>query len=740
MPLTTLNPQIDIEFTLRLDPMLFRFRDPELAKVLCITEEDTRANLVHALWRYVKKRKLHDPEDITQVRLDSDELGRFFKPSTVATASLPAALDRHIVPANSIRIKYRLSFAASIAPEVFEVGVQGVALPPPDGVDSLVERELGRIDADILVGLDKLLGEHRRRYEFLSCLAADPVGFTRRALLSQAIDGHHVRRAALGRSRAALMTRLERRSDLWAGDWSAHAASYLAHHQPAGRRPMAESAERRGDRPRAAQARGMEGHVEDDGQRRPASEGQPYTQQHAQNHQGRNGGQNLQYGRPDPDSQHWQADGLDLGPGFRGQPSHLAAAAHLGAPPRQHHGSLPGEVDDGGGGGGTAAGGFVQEQGHTRALTREPELGRPRQPDANRRPQAPPGQGGGGGGGGGGSWHSVGVHERGNMVSSSGGRDGAPSQQRAALAPQHSVQDVGSGGSSFRLQPHGIGATPAGQRMPAFGQLGGGGEYAGADGDGGDGPFAARKRPRPAPSFGPSYLQGTAPGDEAGTLRGGGIVGGGGRPSHMGPQQHSLGGMSELPPAPLRTGFGAPQAQSASGGIGAQGGPHGPSIGGPGVHPTSSGGSSAPGLHIAPSALAGGNFQPLAGMVGGAGGGSGLSVAAMEAEHVQQREALMQAHQQQTQALQAFLAPPILSAPAAPPLHQPHHNPQHLARALSAAGLDTILVTPPPLSAAAAAGLPQGPLWAAGAGLPPSVPQEGQDLSRVSNMRFGAGM
>jgi hypothetical protein len=701
--LMPVNPQIDIEFTLRLDPMLFRFRDPELAKVLCITEEDTRANLVHALWRYVKKRKLHDPEDITQVRLDSDELGRFFKPSIVATASLPAALDRHIVPANSIRIKYRLSFAASIAPEVFEVGVQGVAVPPPDGVDSLVERELGRIDAEILVGLEKLLGEHRRRYEFLSCLAADPVGFTRRALLSQAIDGQQVRRAALGRSRASLMTRLERRSDLWAGDWSAHAASYLAHHQPAGRRPMAAPAEGRGDRPRAVQARGLEGHGEDEGLRRPPSEGPAYTQQHAPNHQGRNGGQNLQFGRPDSDSQQWQPDGLDIGPGFRGagQPSH---AAHLGALPRQHHGSLPGEGDDGGGGGGgAAAGGFVQDQGHTRALTREPELSRPRQTDATRRPQAPLGQGGGGGGGGGG-WHSVGAHERGNM------------------------QDVGSAGSSFRLQPHGSGSPQVGQRMQAFG-----GEYAGADGDGGDGPFAARKRPRP--SIGPSYLQGAGPGDEMGPSHRGV-----GRPQHIGQQQHSLGAMSELPPAPLRATFGTPQAQSAAGVIGAPGGPHGPGIGGPGVHPASGGGTNAAGLHIPPSALAGGNFQPLAGMVGGAGGGSGLSAAAMEAEHVQQREALMQAHQQQTQALHAFLAPPILSTPAAPPLHQQHHTPQHLARALSAAGLDSILATPPPLSAAAAAGLQQGPLWPAAAGLPPSVPQEGQDLSRVSNMRFGAGM
>ncbi len=103
----------------------------------------------------------------------------------------------------------------------------------------------------------------------------------------------------------------------------------------------------------------------------------------------------------------------------------------------------------------------------------------------------------------------------------------------------------------------------------------------------------------------------------------------------------------------------------------------------------------------------------------------------MEAEHVQQREVMKQAHQQQmhqqqAQALQhlhAFLAPPILSTPAAPLLHQPHHNQQHLARALSVAG-----------------GLPQGPQWAAAAGLPPSVPQEGQDLSRISNMLCGAGM
>ena len=52
-------------------------------------EEDTRSNLLLALWRYIKKRKLHDPENITHIKFDGDDLAKFFRPATVRTISLP---------------------------------------------------------------------------------------------------------------------------------------------------------------------------------------------------------------------------------------------------------------------------------------------------------------------------------------------------------------------------------------------------------------------------------------------------------------------------------------------------------------------------------------------------------------------------------------------------------------------------------------------------------------------------
>ena len=110
------------------------------------------------------------------------------------------------------------------------------------------------------------------------------------------------------------------------------------------------------------------------------------------------------------------------------------------------------------------------------------------------------------------------------------------------------------------------------------------------------------------------------------------------------------------------------------------------------------------GLHLAPTGVSAAGFPQLSGLVG-AGPAGGLSAAAMEAEHVQQLQALRDAHSQQNQAIMALLQPPL--------------HPQQIARALSAAG---------PLWAAATAGL-------VGAA-PQMPPQDGADPALGLGMRF----
>ena len=681
-----------------------------MAKILCVTEEDTRTNLVHALWRYVKKRKLHDPDDITQVRFDSDELCRFFRPSTVATAALPAALDRHIVPANSVRIKYRLSFAPSIAADVFELGVQGIHKKPLTSLDGMEERTVSEIDSEILNGLDKLLGENCRKHDFFAGLAEDPAGFARRALLSQAIDGHAVRRAALGKNRAALMTRTLRRPDLWALDLSGHVGLYLAKHQPAGRPALAESGGG-GERPQRAPRGGNEGGAD-------AAARRAYADAHAEHAarlataggggeaDGGNGGGGMRYPPADGNGRPVADDGFSGPPqglrGPRGPPQHLTSAAHLNPPPRQQ-GTPPAGSSGPPGGGGGGQGGFSMEQTLARALARDP--GRVSQMD--RQQVRPDGSAAGGG-----AWQ--GGHDRGGLPY--GGRDGSSQQQQQQRGPleHRAPQDASGMGPSFRLQGHGgppptaPPQPPAGShRQPGYGPLAG--DYSEDPGGAGDGFYVPRKRPRPPPpSADGGYLQheALAAADEsAGPRRtGSGMAGG--------PPQHALGHLPDVPQH--RAQYGPAQTGSTPGGAG---------------------------LGLG----AGGSFGQIGGLVGAGGGGVGIS-SAMDAEHVQQREAMRQAHNQQKRALHALLQPPLLSsgAPPPPPHHpHPHHHQQqqHISRALSsAAGLDSILAAPPQLAAAAAAaaaaaGLQQGPLWAA-AGLPQMPPPDGTDPGRGGGMRF----
>lgn len=191
------NTNITICLTRDEQPERYRLSEA-LADTLCMQEAD-RAEVVMALWDYVRFMGLQEDEERRIIRCD-DDLKRIFG---VDTFYFPQAAERllpHLLPLPPVRLPYTIrvdqAFHQSGNPEPTIYDVQVTVEDPvralyfkmtqrPDHIATL--QQIRKLDDELAVVI-QAIHHHKARYDFFSSMAKDPKKFMERWLSSQKRD------------------------------------------------------------------------------------------------------------------------------------------------------------------------------------------------------------------------------------------------------------------------------------------------------------------------------------------------------------------------------------------------------------------------------------------------------------------------------------------------------------------------------------------------------------------------
>lgn len=167
---------------------------PDLARVLDI-QEDTRTNIVTALWNYIKVNGLQDKVDRKIIRADA-ELRPIFGADTVQFHDLNQLINRFLMPPPPITLNYTISVQPASASGMqaydIELETEDVALKARQNavVLSLTAdsaKALAALD-DEIAGTAQAVRNAKQKRDFLMGFAADPAGFVQKWLASQSRD------------------------------------------------------------------------------------------------------------------------------------------------------------------------------------------------------------------------------------------------------------------------------------------------------------------------------------------------------------------------------------------------------------------------------------------------------------------------------------------------------------------------------------------------------------------------
>ena len=166
---------------------------PDLAVLLDIREE-TRQNVIAALWAYIKERKLLSEEDRRIVICD-EPLRGIFRTDRIAFHHIPEVVNRHLHPAAPIVLEYwiRTDKDEYKHPTAFDIDVE------------LEDNGLRKVQDDVLAGFDyrgrdiadlddriaqatQTLENRSSTRDFLHRFAQDPQGHIQTWMASQARD------------------------------------------------------------------------------------------------------------------------------------------------------------------------------------------------------------------------------------------------------------------------------------------------------------------------------------------------------------------------------------------------------------------------------------------------------------------------------------------------------------------------------------------------------------------------
>ncbi|RKO90599.1 SWI/SNF and RSC complex subunit Ssr3, partial [Blyttiomyces helicus] len=189
------DADVNVKVLLYLDHTPEKFKlAPELAKLLDV-HTDTLANIVMALWQYVKIHKLQDVEDKRKVNPD-EQLRKVcsLSYSKIPFSDLPDRLSRFLLPPDPVVIEHVVTvdkefsmsrFAYDIEVEVddpLKERMRGATQP-----SAAMQKEIAATD-DKIAALVQAIHLCKLKRDFMMSFANDPVGFINAWIASQSRD------------------------------------------------------------------------------------------------------------------------------------------------------------------------------------------------------------------------------------------------------------------------------------------------------------------------------------------------------------------------------------------------------------------------------------------------------------------------------------------------------------------------------------------------------------------------
>ncbi|KAJ4518970.1 SWI/SNF and RSC complex subunit Ssr3 [Exophiala dermatitidis] len=191
------DENMNVTICLTRDETPERFKlSPVLVDMLDMTEAD-RAEVVMAIWDYVKLFGLQEEDERRTIRCD-DNLRQLFGTETISFPQIPERILPYLLPLDPVRLPFTIrldkEFHENLEPTVYDVDVR-----VEDPVRALYMkmtqnpkhqaqlRQIAELDDQIAV-LVQAIHHHKARHDFFSAMAKDPVAFSKKWLASQKKD------------------------------------------------------------------------------------------------------------------------------------------------------------------------------------------------------------------------------------------------------------------------------------------------------------------------------------------------------------------------------------------------------------------------------------------------------------------------------------------------------------------------------------------------------------------------
>ncbi|KAL2411322.1 SWI/SNF and RSC complexes subunit ssr3 [Exophiala dermatitidis] len=191
------DENMNVTICLTRDETPERFKlSPVLVDMLDMTEAD-RAEVVMAIWDYVKLFGLQEEDERRTIRCD-DNLRQLFGTETISFPQIPERILPHLLPLDPVRLPFTIrldkEFHENPEPTVYDVDVRvedpvrALYMKMTQNPNHQAQlRQIADLDDQIAV-LVQAIHHHKARHDFFSAMAKDPVAFSKKWLASQKKD------------------------------------------------------------------------------------------------------------------------------------------------------------------------------------------------------------------------------------------------------------------------------------------------------------------------------------------------------------------------------------------------------------------------------------------------------------------------------------------------------------------------------------------------------------------------
>ncbi|KAJ3010026.1 SWI SNF, matrix associated, actin dependent regulator of chromatin, sub d, member 3 [Thoreauomyces humboldtii] len=190
---------VNVKILVHLESQPEKFKlSSELGKLLDI-HTDTSANVIIAIWQYIKFQKLQDPDDKRHINCDeplrkASAFRIIFGQNRVTFSEIGGLLQKHFSPQDPVCLTYTIStdkeyqysqFAYDIEVDMPNAGREH--LEQSTIVTSQMAREIGALDEQITTQI-QTINQCKLKRDFMLAFAEDPIAFLDRWMVSQARD------------------------------------------------------------------------------------------------------------------------------------------------------------------------------------------------------------------------------------------------------------------------------------------------------------------------------------------------------------------------------------------------------------------------------------------------------------------------------------------------------------------------------------------------------------------------